>query len=102
MVAPTVHYGALPMTEPENVPEVPQYGYQVPSYAYPAQPPEAPQDPLVTAPGEGFSGWWSRLTRTVRRSWRSIVAISLLTYGVPLAVLSTAAGLLSPKVTTTT
>lgn len=65
------------------------YGYQ-------------PADALVTAPGEGFSGWWSRMVAIVRRSWRRIFGISVVTYGIPAAVFLTIANLSIPRVTTTT
>lgn len=63
----------------------PQYGYQVPPSAYP--PPgygsALYSDPLVTAPGEGYSGWASRVSGMVRRNWRRIVAVTLIMQAVP-------------------
>lgn len=43
-------------------------------------------DPLVTAPGQGFRGWWQRLTRTVRAHWATLLPIMLVTYALPTAL----------------
>jgi hypothetical protein len=77
----------------------PGYGYQVPPAAY--LPPTV-RDPLVTAPGEGISGWFSRVFGILRRDWQRIVAISLLTFGVPLGGLAVIYGLSLPHVVTGT
>jgi hypothetical protein len=63
--------------------EAPAYGYEVPPLAY-----GAPDDPLVTPATEGFNGWYRRLFATLRRSWRSLVLISLTTYAGPVAAVS--------------
>jgi hypothetical protein len=66
------------------MPAPPPYGYAVPVTGpfWPAAP-----DPLVTAPGEGFTGWFNRLFAVLRRSWRSLLLISWITFGIPVAVL---------------
>jgi hypothetical protein len=43
-------------------------------------------DPLVTPPGEGFSGWWMRLWKTFARSWVSLLPIVALTSALPWAI----------------
>jgi hypothetical protein len=45
-----------------------------------------PFDPLVTPPGAGVSGWFARATGVARRSWRSLLLITLATQAVPGAV----------------
>ncbi|MFC4016867.1 hypothetical protein ACFOW4_02770 [Micromonospora sp. GCM10011542] len=47
-----------------------------------------PNDPLVTPPGAGLGGWFERCTAAVRRGWRLLVPIMLLTQVLPAAVLS--------------
>lgn len=59
-------------------------------------------DPLVTPPGEGFPGWFRRLVEVGRRSWRSILAVSLLSYGIPLAVLGSLTRTAGSRVVVTT
>jgi hypothetical protein len=46
-----------------------------------------PTDPLVPPPGSGFDAWFSRLTATVRRSWRSMLVVLALTHALPLLIL---------------
>jgi hypothetical protein len=82
-----------PVTTPSPVPE---YGYEVPASAYPIY----RGDPLVTPPAEGFAGWSRRLVAMVRRNWRRIITISLVTYAVPLGVLAALAGLAAPRIET--
>jgi hypothetical protein len=71
-----------PMPEPGDS-EAPESGYQVPPLAY-----GPTEDPLVTPATEGFNGWFRRLFATLRRSWRSLVLISLTTYAAPVALVS--------------
>ncbi|MEU8182338.1 hypothetical protein AB0B85_18555 [Micromonospora sp. NPDC049044] len=47
-----------------------------------------PNDPLVTPPGAGLAGWFSRCAGALRRGWRQLVPIMLLTQVLPAAVLS--------------
>ncbi|MFI6261141.1 hypothetical protein [Micromonospora sp. NPDC051006] len=47
-----------------------------------------PADPLVTPPGVGLSGWFDRCVGAVRRGWRLLLPILLLTQVLPAAVLS--------------
>jgi hypothetical protein len=83
MTYPPPGYGYYePPGPPPGPPAPPQYGYLVP-----ASPMYGAPDPLVTPPQEGFSGWFSRVFATLGRSWRSLVLISWVTYGVPVAVL---------------
>jgi hypothetical protein len=42
-----------------------------------------PTDPLVPPPGGGFDAWFSRLTATLRRSWRSLLVVLGLTHALP-------------------
>jgi hypothetical protein len=90
---------ARPVGPAPPVGQVPAYGYQVPPSAYPGT---FAGDPLVTPPGEGFSGWFRRLVGILRRSWRRIVAITLITYGIPLAVFGVLIDLTVPRFTTVT
>ncbi len=47
-----------------------------------------PMDPLVTPPGFGFGGWFARCSGAVRRGWRLLLPILLLTQVLPAVVLS--------------
>ncbi|MFI6784198.1 hypothetical protein [Micromonospora sp. NPDC050276] len=47
-----------------------------------------PNDPLVTPPGAGLGGWFNRCAGALRRGWRQLVPIMLLTQVLPAAVLS--------------
>ncbi|MFG2048637.1 hypothetical protein ACGFIW_14555 [Micromonospora sp. NPDC048935] len=47
-----------------------------------------PNDPLVTLPGAGLAGWFNRGTGALRRGWRQLVPIMLLTQALPAAALS--------------
>jgi len=67
----------------------PAFGYLVPAPA----PHWLGADPLVTAPAEGFSGWFNRLFSVLRRSWKSILLISWTTYAVPAVALVAVLGL---------
>ncbi|WP_410814530.1 hypothetical protein [Micromonospora sp. 067-2] len=62
---------------------------------YPGHPPAGwyppgldPADRLVTPPGVGLSGWFDRCLGAVRRGWRLLLPILLLTQVLPAAVLS--------------
>jgi hypothetical protein len=77
------------LSEPSSTPEQPQTpvpsGYLPPQAAfqpsYPAGP--AGEDPLIGVGGAGVGGWISRITATIRRSWRSLFAIFTLTQALP-------------------
>ncbi|MFU8853303.1 hypothetical protein ACNAW0_20280 [Micromonospora sp. SL1-18] len=45
-------------------------------------------DPLVTPPYAGIGGWFARCGGAVRRGWRQLLPIMLLTQAVPAAVIS--------------
>lgn len=47
-----------------------------------------PNDALVTPPGAGIGGWFNRCGGALRRGWRQLVPIMLLTQVLPAAVLS--------------
>ncbi|MET8120234.1 hypothetical protein [Micromonospora sp. NPDC005291] len=47
-----------------------------------------PNDALVTPPGAGIYGWLNRFNGALRRGWRQLVPILLLTQVLPAAVLS--------------
>ncbi|PWU49219.1 hypothetical protein DLJ47_26800 [Micromonospora sp. S4605] len=75
----------------------PTGGYGVPGYPQPAlgqpgwYPPGYgfdPTDPLVTPPGAGVSGWFDRCVGAIRRGWRLLLPILLLTQVLPAAALS--------------
>ncbi|MFG2055493.1 hypothetical protein ACGFI9_15865 [Micromonospora sp. NPDC048930] len=70
----------------------------VPGGAYPGQlplpgqpygwhPGADPNDPLVTPPYAGIGGWFARCTGALRRGWRQLLPIMLLTQAVPAAVI---------------
>ncbi|MCZ7435099.1 hypothetical protein O7598_01715 [Micromonospora sp. WMMC241] len=73
-------------------------GHPMPGAAFPAQPVPGgphgwypgldPNDPLVTPPHAGVGGWFARCVGAVRRGWRQLLPIMLLTQGVPAAVIS--------------
>jgi hypothetical protein len=43
-------------------------------------------DPLVTAPGQRFRGWWGRTSRILRQHWSALLPIILVTYALPAAL----------------
>ncbi|MDM4721071.1 hypothetical protein QTQ03_16245 [Micromonospora sp. WMMA1363] len=47
-----------------------------------------PNDPLVTPPGAGLDGWFGRCLAAVRRGWRLLLPIVLLTQVLPAALIS--------------
>lgn len=53
------------------------YGYGLPP-GYPD-----PYDPLVTPPGAGIGGWWTRCWSVVERSWQLLLSIVLITHVLP-------------------
>ncbi|PYC71242.1 hypothetical protein C7C45_12655 [Micromonospora arborensis] len=57
-------------------------GWYPPGYGF------DPYDPLVTPPGAGLGGWFDRCGGALRRGWRQLVPILLLTQVLPAAVLS--------------
>ncbi|MFG1675526.1 hypothetical protein [Micromonospora sp. NPDC049282] len=81
-------------------------GYPMPGATYPAQPVPGgphgwypgldPNDPLVTPPHAGVGGWFARCVDAVRRGWRQLLPIMLLTQGVPAAVISVLSLFLAP------
>ena len=73
------------------------YGYGHPYGWYPAGAGWDPNDPLVTPPHAGFGEWFSRCTGAVRRGWRLLLPIMLLTQVVPGAVLSALSLALGPS-----
>ncbi|MEU8260850.1 hypothetical protein AB0C02_09555 [Micromonospora sp. NPDC048999] len=56
-----------------------------------------PNDPLVTPPHAGVGGWFSRCTGALRRSWRQLLPIMLLTQALPAAVTSVLSLALAPS-----
>ncbi|MEU8421598.1 hypothetical protein AB0C15_12050 [Micromonospora sp. NPDC048835] len=57
-------------------------GWYPPGYGF------DPNDALVTAPGAGLGAWFNRCGGALRRGWRQLVPIMLLTQVLPAAVLS--------------
>ncbi|WP_204036199.1 hypothetical protein, partial [Micromonospora qiuiae] len=74
---------------PGGYPGQPPYGWYHPAgYGfYPAHGVD-PSDPLVTPPGAGIGGWFTRCADAVRRGWRLLLPILLLTQVLPAAALS--------------
>jgi len=68
--------GQAPQSGPGGMPGGP---WHVPAYL-------DPTDPLVPPPGGGFDAWFSRLTATLRRSWRSLLVVLGLTHALPSVV----------------
>ncbi|MFG1950523.1 hypothetical protein [Micromonospora sp. NPDC048830] len=64
------HPGPVPPGHPPGAAHWPPPGYD-------------PADPLVTPPGQGLSGWFSRCAGVVRRGWRQLTPILLLTHALP-------------------
>ncbi|MBM0279624.1 hypothetical protein, partial [Micromonospora tarensis] len=60
----------------------PPGGWYPPGYGF------DPADALVTPPGAGLGGWFGRCGGALRRGWRQLVPIMLLTQVLPAAVLS--------------
>ncbi|QLQ38176.1 hypothetical protein [Micromonospora robiginosa] len=82
-------------------------GHPMPGATYPALPVPGgppgwypglvPNDPLVTLPHEGVGGWFARCVGAVRRGWRQLLPIMLLTQVVPAAVISVLSLFLVPS-----
>lgn len=75
------------------------YPAPMPGGAYPGPPPLPgqpygwypgidPQDPLVPPPHAGIGGWFARCAGALRRGWRHLLPIMLLTQVVPAAVIA--------------
>jgi len=77
---------------PAGPPEPPQYGYLVPT-----QSPYGGADPLVTPVHEGFSGWFGRVFSVLRRSWRPLLLITVVTFVAPLGTLTAVIGVLGGR-----
>ncbi|MEU1585826.1 hypothetical protein [Micromonospora sp. NPDC005710] len=60
----------------------PPVGWYPPGYGF------DPNDALITPPGAGVGGWFNRCGGALRRGWRQLVPIMLLTQVLPAAVLS--------------
>jgi hypothetical protein len=82
------------------------YPYPAPGGAYPGHPTAGPpygwhpgldpQDPLVTPPHAGLGGWFSRCAGALRRGWRQLLPIMLLTQTVPATVIAVISLALAP------
>ncbi|MEU2612442.1 hypothetical protein ABZ570_12810 [Micromonospora sp. NPDC007271] len=100
-------WGAYP-SDPGGQPQGwvwPATGAPVPVGPYPGAVPGQPygwypgvdaDDPLVTPPYAGVGGWFSRCTAAVRRGWRQMLPIMLLTQALPAAVISVLSSALAP------
>ncbi|MGC4894945.1 hypothetical protein [Micromonospora sp. DT31] len=80
-------------------------GHPMPGATYPAVPVPAypgwfpgldPQDPLVNPPHAGIGPWFARCWGAVRRGWRQLLPIMLLTQAIPAAVISVISLFLTP------
>ncbi|WP_433283578.1 hypothetical protein [Micromonospora sp. CA-244673] len=71
-------------------------GYPLPGQPYGWHPGLDPQDPLVTPPHAGVGGWFSRCGGALRRGWRQLLPIMLLTQTVPAAVIAVISLALAP------
>ncbi|MEU4551459.1 hypothetical protein [Micromonospora violae] len=60
----------------------PPFGWYPPGYGF------DPNDALVTPPGAGLGGWFNRCGGALRRGWRQLLPIMLLTQVLPAAVFS--------------
>jgi hypothetical protein len=69
---------------------VPAYGYTTPGYPIPGPGGYAGGDPLVNPPGAGFQGWLRLVQETGKRSWKSVLIISLLGISLPYAIVAIA------------
>lgn len=74
-------------TWPAGAP-LPGAAYPLPGQPYGWHPGLDPQDPLVTPPHAGVGGWFSRCGGALRRGWRQLLPIMLLTQTVPAAVIA--------------
>ncbi|GGS08444.1 hypothetical protein GCM10010169_61660 [Micromonospora fulviviridis] len=74
-------------TWPAGAP-LPGAAHPLPGQPYGWHPGLDPQDPLVTPPHAGVGGWFSRCGGALRRGWRQLLPIMLLTQTVPAAVIA--------------
>src|SRR5262249_34826192 len=59
----------------------------VPFFALAATtPPYYYTDPIVTAAGLGFTGWWRRIWMTLRKTWRPLLVVAVLAAGSSVAL----------------
>jgi hypothetical protein len=84
---PAAPGGYPPPTQPGSVPA---YGYTTPGYPVPGQGSYAGGDPLVNPPGAAFQGWMRLVQETAKRSWKSVLIISLLCISLPYAIVTIA------------
>ncbi|MDH6464554.1 hypothetical protein M2302_004754 [Micromonospora sp. A200] len=68
-------------------PGYPPYAGHLP-YGWPAAGGWDPADPLVNPPHAGVDGWFTRCAGALRRGWRTLLPIMLLTQALPAAVVS--------------
>lgn len=82
---PSPPAGPSPYGQQPHFAGYPPYGGYPPAglAPWPAGSAYDPQDPLVTPPGFGVGGWFERVLGALRRSWRTLVPIMLLTQGLP-------------------
>ncbi|KKK06329.1 hypothetical protein [Micromonospora sp. HK10] len=71
-------------------------GGPMPGHAYGWYPPADPTDPLVTPPQAGIAGWFARCTGALRRGWRQLLPIVLVSQGVPAGVIAVLSLALAP------
>ncbi|MDM4782983.1 MULTISPECIES: hypothetical protein [unclassified Micromonospora] len=86
---------------------MPGAAYPVPGAVYPVPagpgayagwyPGIDPQDPLVNPPHAGIGPWFARCTAALRRGWRQLLPIVLLTQVVPAAVIGVLTLVFSPE-----
>ncbi|WP_435153206.1 hypothetical protein [Micromonospora aurantiaca (nom. illeg.)] len=86
---------------------MPGAAYPVPGAAYPMPagpgtyagwfPGLDPQDPLVNPPHAGIGPWFARCTAALRRGWRQLLPIVLLTQVLPASVISVLTLVFSPE-----
>ncbi|WP_284706305.1 hypothetical protein [Micromonospora phytophila] len=86
-------YGGQPWYPgaPVAYPGQPAYGWYPPGHGF------DPADPLVTPPGVGLGGWFERCLGAVRRGWRLLLPILLLTQVLPAAAISMLALVVDPS-----
>ncbi|SBT52243.1 hypothetical protein [Micromonospora narathiwatensis] len=71
-------------------------GPAMPGQPYGWHPGVDPGDPLVTPPYAGVGAWFARCSAAVRRGWRPLLPIMLLTQAVPAAVMSILSATFAP------
>ncbi|MEV4519423.1 hypothetical protein AB0J77_04275 [Micromonospora tulbaghiae] len=86
---------------------MPGAAYPVPGAAYPMQagpgayagwfPGIDPQDPLVNPPHAGIGPWFARCTAALRRGWRQLLPIVLLTQVLPASVIGVLTLVFTPE-----